>query len=138
MSPAVEIVDRAAANAREQERDRKEWNLPARSVETDSRVSPDQDDSHDAEASPPDPLVHEILKVDITAENQRAAVQDGLSWEGFSAKYFPESRRHNLKAIVAYGAYKRGSPQGRENAEMADTMIREGPLEAWESEGGGN
>ena len=108
MSPAIEIVDRAAANARERERDRKAWNFPAR----------------------------KMLKVDITGEDHRSTVQDGLDWEGFSARYFPGSRRHNLKAIVAYGAYKRGSPHGSEKAEIADSMIREGPLESWEDEGG--
>jgi hypothetical protein len=29
----------------------------------------------------------------------------GLDWQAFSAAYFPGSRRHNLKAIVAYGGH---------------------------------
>ena len=30
----------------------------------------------------------------------------GLDWDGFRDLYFPGSRRHDLKAIVAYGAYR--------------------------------
>ena len=32
---------------------------------------------------------------------------DGLDWNGFRDLFYPHSRRHNLAAIVAYGAYKR-------------------------------
>jgi len=32
--------------------------------------------------------------------------RDELDWDGFIAAYFPASRRHDLEAIVAYGAYK--------------------------------
>ena len=35
------------------------------------------------------------------------ADRDRLDWDGFRDLYYPDSRRHNLKAIVAYGAYKR-------------------------------
>jgi putative transposase len=31
----------------------------------------------------------------------------GLDWEAFSAAYFPAGRRHDLKALTAYGAYLR-------------------------------
>jgi hypothetical protein len=50
----------------------------------------------------------------IVAEKSLAAslalgetVPSGLEWQAFSAAYFPGSRRHDLKAIVAYGAYRR-------------------------------
>jgi hypothetical protein len=33
----------------------------------------------------------------------------GLDWNGFRDLYYPGSRRHNLAAIVAYGAYKKRS-----------------------------
>ena len=33
--------------------------------------------------------------------------RDGLDWNGFRDLYYPESRRHNLEAIVAYGSYRR-------------------------------
>ena len=29
----------------------------------------------------------------------------GLDWDGFSARYFPEARRHDMEAISAYDAY---------------------------------
>ena len=35
-----------------------------------------------------------------------ASHRDRLGWEEFVAANFPGSRRHNLEAIVAYGAYR--------------------------------
>ena len=35
--------------------------------------------------------------------------RDGLSWDEFRDLYYPNSRRHTLEAIVAYGEYKRSS-----------------------------
>jgi hypothetical protein len=29
-----------------------------------------------------------------------------LEWEAFTARYFPSSRRHDLDALTAYGAYR--------------------------------
>jgi hypothetical protein len=43
----------------------------------------------------------------------------GLDWQAFSAAYFPGSRRHNLKAIVAYAAYKRSRGAGEEQPSEA-------------------
>jgi hypothetical protein len=66
----------------------------------------------------------------------------GLDWDGFSAVYFPERRRHDLEALVAYGAYRR-SHSG--TALSADERTRIGPgrdangaraLRNWENEGG--
>jgi hypothetical protein len=34
-------------------------------------------------------------------------VADGLDWHTFSAAYFPGRRRHDLQAVIAYGAYRR-------------------------------
>ena len=36
---------------------------------------------------------------------------DGLEWQAFSAAHFPGRRRHDLQAIVAYGAYRRRRPE---------------------------
>jgi hypothetical protein len=36
----------------------------------------------------------------------REPYRDQLGWDEFVAAHFPESRRHNLEAIVAYGAYR--------------------------------
>ena len=89
MSPTVEVVDQAAANAQVRERDRKAWNLPVRPMKTDSDVAPVQSDS-----------------------------DSGLDGESFRGRYFPGRRRHNLRAIVAYGAYKRGSPEVSETVKL--------------------
>jgi hypothetical protein len=45
-------------------------------------------------------------------------VPSGLDWQRFSAAYFPGSRRHNLKAIVAYSEYRR-SLAGEQQAGAA-------------------
>lgn len=37
----------------------------------------------------------------------RGTHPDGLDWNGFRDLYYPQSRRHNLEAIVAYGSYRR-------------------------------
>jgi hypothetical protein len=70
------------------------------------------------------------------------AYQGGLDWDGFRDLYFPESRRHNLKAIAAYGAYKKSSPPGRQPASEA-AYLNGDPistdvvsLDEWEDEGG--
>ena len=34
-------------------------------------------------------------------------VPDGLDWHTFSAASFPGRRRHDLQAVIAYGAYRR-------------------------------
>jgi hypothetical protein len=66
----------------------------------------------------------------------------GLDWQAFSAAYFPGSRRHNLEAIVAYGAYKRsfgaGEQQPSEAARLkADAISTEAQaVDEWEDEGG--
>ena len=40
----------------------------------------------------------------------RMSYRVGLDWDGFRDLYFPGSRRHDLKAIVAYGAYRSSQP----------------------------
>ena len=44
---------------------------------------------------------------------------EDLDWELFSAAYFPGSRRHNLKAIAAYGAYRRSRIVDEQSATEA-------------------
>ena len=55
----------------------------------------------------------------------------GLDWQAFSAAYFPQRRRHDLGAIVAYAAYRR-SESGA--APISDEGAR--ALRDWEDEGG--
>ena len=67
--------------------------------------------------------------------------RDRLDWDGFRDLYYPDSRRHNLEAIVAYGSYKRsthaGSPANEAthiNGEASSTEALS--LDEWEDEGG--
>jgi hypothetical protein len=68
------------------------------------------------------------------------AVEADLDWNEFSAEHFPRSRRHDMQALVAYGAYKRS--RGRREApgeplERAETGAADrAALETWEGEGG--
>jgi hypothetical protein len=54
----------------------------------------------------------------------------GLDWEAFSTRCFPGSRRHNLEAVAAYGAYKR-LPQ-----ELDEGGVTSNAVDVWEDEGG--
>ena len=68
------------------------------------------------------------------------ATEEGLDWESFVSAYFPGSRRHNLKALVAYGHYRRSVAPSEEraveptNAEVPS--IEATSVGAWENEGG--
>jgi hypothetical protein len=52
------------------------------------------------------------------------AHDEPLEWEAFQAAHFPGGHRHNLKAIVAYGTYRRsfvsGSPQANSPLRTPD------------------
>jgi hypothetical protein len=52
------------------------------------------------------------VRENVAAAGEPEDVPAGLDWQAFSAAYFPGSRRHNLKAMVAYGAYKRSRGAG--------------------------
>jgi hypothetical protein len=58
-----------------------------------------------------------------------------LDWKAFAAGYFPGRGKHDLEALVAYGAYRRGegSPAAK-NVTVAERD--EDALEVWEGEGG--
>jgi hypothetical protein len=68
--------------------------------------------------------------------------RDGLDWAGFRDLYYPESRRHNFAAIVAYGDYKSTSisgpqPAGEAAGTKGDATSAESlSLQDWEDEGG--
>jgi soluble lytic murein transglycosylase-like protein len=42
------------------------------------------------------------------AAPRRAADDAALDWDAFSARYFPERRRHDEEALTAYATYKQG------------------------------
>ena len=78
----------------------------------------------------------------MSVEDHVAHGED-LDWERFSAAYFPGSRRHNLKAIAAYGAYRRSRIVDEQSAteaarlKEAERMSPGGSsVDAWEDEGG--
>jgi hypothetical protein len=70
------------------------------------------------------------------------AYREGLDWAGFRDLYYPASRRHDLEAIVAYGAYRSTSLAGPQPTSEAARAKRDAtsaealPLQDWEDEGG--
>ena len=66
------------------------------------------------------------------------ARRDGLDWDAFRELYYPDSRRHGLAAIVAYGEYRRLRPGGQAGLATGggSPSSQAAPLEAWEGEGG--
>ena len=73
-----------------------------------------------------------------SARESSAQVPDGLDWQRFRAGYSPGSRRHDLKAIVAYGAYKRlrAVEPSPEDVEATNGLTGSTALQGWEDEGG--
>lgn len=63
----------------------------------------------------------------MIADHPRETLETTLDWQQFSARFFPLSRRHDLKALVSYGEYRRMAARPSAN---------EATLLAWESEGG--
>jgi hypothetical protein len=49
-----------------------------------------------------------LPRVPVTAA-ARGAGQRGLDWEGFRDLYYPDRRRHDFEAVVAYGAYRKST-----------------------------
>lgn len=67
--------------------------------------------------------------------------RDGLDWDDFRDLYYPGSRRHDLEAIVAYGAYRQSTHAGSRANEATPVKRATSPPEAlmldeWEDEGG--
>jgi hypothetical protein len=49
-------------------------------------------------------------------EDEGGRVSDGvpnaeptLDWQGFRTRFFPDARRHDFEAVLAYDAYRRGA-----------------------------
>jgi hypothetical protein len=94
--------------------------------------------------SPTKPLAEGAAQATLAAdrrERDREAHRDELNWDGFRDLYYPDSRRHDLKAIVAYGSYKKSPRVGPQPASevhpQGAAIATEAPsLDEWEDEGG--
>ena len=69
----------------------------------------------------------------------RTAHPDGPGWDHFRDLYYPDTRRHNLEAIVAYGDYR--STARRQPTSEAASLNQAVSTDAeslgeWENEGG--
>jgi hypothetical protein len=84
-----------------------------------------------------------MTKLEVTtavgsALGESASTPNQLDWQRFRASHFPDSRRHDLEAIAAYGVYRR-SPAGGPSSEDVDAtngLTRSTALQGWEDEGG--
>lgn len=65
-----------------------------------------------------------------------AVAPDLLDWDTFSAAYFPGRQRHDLEALVAYGAYRRGEQVEQAEHVAERSALQASALEVWEDEGG--
>ena len=54
----------------------------------------------------------------------------GLDWRAFSARCFPDRRRHDPEVVAAYFAYKELPQEAGKSAEAKEAV------EIWEDEGG--
>jgi hypothetical protein len=64
---------------------------------------------------------------------------DGLDWQSFSSAYFPGRRRHDLEALIAYGAYRRSHARFYDEPariEAARGQAGSTAVQDWEDEGG--
>jgi hypothetical protein len=116
MTPVRSTAERAEVAA-DRERDRVAWNLSR----TPARVR-----------EAPVGLVSAERNVHGTRPFGDVPPSQELDWDGFVAAFFPGSRRHDLKALAAYGAYKRS--QGVADNSRISTPA--GSIERWEDEGG--
>ena len=78
----------------------------------------------------PTGLVDGVVRLD-RGDEAAAPVTAFLDWEGFSARFFPGRRRHDLKVLKAYEAYRNGL-----FAERHDRLAEAQALGVWEGEGG--
>ncbi len=77
------------------------------------------------------------------AAASREDIPEGLDWQAFTAAYFPGRRRHDLEALVAYGAYRRPPTIDESPSDDADLLAGAESdaggapaLRVWEDEGG--
>jgi hypothetical protein len=82
-----------------------------------------------------------VLRIS-SLERRRSMAENGskadLNWKGFAAANFPGRRRHDMRALVAYGAYKRSRAARKTPVEVVNRAENGSgtALQAWEDEGG--
>jgi hypothetical protein len=107
-------------------------------------------------------MSHLLPTAALAPEVPAAGIGEMLDWDAFSARYFPGRSRHDLDAVAAYGAYRKGDDWesgGRKTTPARLTLVPdesapaeigaepEGPAterllvavaaeQAWEGEGG--
>jgi hypothetical protein len=87
---------------------------------------------------PTPPVTKDVASEVATSTN----VPDRLDWQSFSAAYFPGRRRHDLEALIAYGAYRRSHEvDARTSDRLARIEAERGragstAVRDWEDEGG--
>jgi hypothetical protein len=62
-----------------------------------------------------------------------------LDWQGFVAARYPGVGRHNMQALIAYGAYKRSRARSASEGERegaGNGAVERAALHGWEDEGG--
>jgi hypothetical protein len=74
----------------------------------------------------------ETTKAAGSALTDSANAPNQLDWQRFRTAHFPGSRRHDLEAIAAYGAYRRLPTGARATNGLAGATA----LQGWEDEGG--
>jgi hypothetical protein len=66
--------------------------------------------------------------------------QTDLNWQEFSSARFRGRGRHDMQALIAYGAYKRSRAVGKPTAEPVERSENAAEertaVQAWEDEGG--
>jgi hypothetical protein len=59
--------------------------------------------------------------------------KDDLDWARFTTAYYPGRRRHDMKVLTAYGAYRRSQMSFE---RPAGDVHQTAALTVWEDEGG--
>jgi hypothetical protein len=73
------------------------------------------------------------LTIEAAPPPLAAELPAGLDWAAFSARCYPNGRRHDFDAIAAYVAYERLPAKA---VEPEETEVGVEAWEAWEDEGG--
>ena len=71
-------------------------------------------------------MTHLLPTAASAPEVPAAGIGEMLDWDAFSARYFPGRSRHDLDAVAAYGAYRKGDDwhtSGRQTTPARLTLV---------------